>query len=70
MDQEHKFTANTYKKISECPASVGPSGKNKAKPYLDRWVLLNEAIGDWLYNDATSEEASIDKAKYIQKIQI
>ena len=65
MDQEHKFTANTYKKISECPASVGPSGKNKAKPYLDRWVLLNEVIGDWLYNDATSEEASVDKAQKI-----
>ena len=65
MDQEYKFTANTYKKIMECPASVGPSSKNKAKPFLDRWVSLNEAIGDWLYNDATSEEISIEKARKI-----
>jgi len=65
MDQEYKFTANTYKKIMECPASMGPSSKNKARPFLDRWVSLNEVIGDWLYNDATSEEISIEKARKI-----
>ena len=48
MNEEYKFTANTYQKITECPASVGPKARNKPKPYLKRWIDLNEAIGDWL----------------------
>ena len=65
MNKEYKFTSNTYQKITECPASVGPKARNKPKPYLKRWIDLNEAIGDWLYNDATSEEASINKSRKI-----
>ena len=43
MNKEYKFTANTYQKITECPASVGPKARNKPKPYLKRWIDLNEA---------------------------
>jgi len=65
MNKEYKFTANTYQKITECPASVGSKSRKKAKPFLKRWLDLNETIGDWLYNDATSEEAIINKARKI-----
>ena len=61
MTKDYSFTSNSYKALTRCPASLGPK-TNIAKPHLDRWIYLKEAIEEWLYNDAL-DEASISQAR-------
>ena len=53
-DIKNTFTANSLKNISQCHSSYGKNNQ-LAKPQLERWKDLNNAIIDWLNNDAPDE---------------
>ena len=57
MNQGIKFY-KTYdlKKISECHQSIGPKTLTP-NSRLDRWIGVNNAISDWLLNEANDEVA-------------
>ena len=60
MTRDYSYTSNSYNALMRCPASLG-SKTNIAKPHLDRWIYLKDAIEEWLYNDAL-DETSINQA--------
>ena len=61
-DMKNTFTASNLKNISQCDISLGKNNQ-LAKPKLDRWKDLNNAIIDWINNDAL-DETSIKIAEY------
>ena len=61
MTRDYSYTSNSYNALMRCPASLG-SKTNIAKPHLDRWIYLKDAIEEWLYNDAL-DETSINQAR-------
>ena len=56
-DKDNTFSTGQIKKISECHSSLGKNNQ-LAAPKLQRWKDLNQAIIDWMNNDAI-EETSI-----------
>jgi len=60
-DIDKTFTSSKLKNISQCHSSYGKNNQ-LAKPKLDRWKDLNNAIIDWMNNDAI-EETSIKIAE-------
>ena len=56
-DVDNTFTSSKLNNISQCHSSYGKNNQ-LAKPKLDRWKDLNNAIIDWMNNDAI-EETSI-----------
>ena len=60
-DVDNTFTASKLKNISQCHSSYGKNNQ-LAKPKLDRWKDLNNAIIDWINNNAL-EETSIKIAE-------
>ncbi len=71
-DMENTFTASNLKKISQCDVSLGKNNQ-LAKPKLDRWKDLNNAIIDWINNDALDETsikiAEQNNFQFYDKIQ-
>ena len=63
-DVDNTFTSNKLNNISQCHSSYGKNNQ-LAKPKLDRWKDLNNAIIDWMNNDAI-EETSIKIAEQKQ----
>jgi len=60
-DIDNTFTSSKLINISQCHSSIGKNNQ-LAKPKLDRWKDLNNAIIDWMNNDAI-EETSIKIAE-------
>jgi len=60
-DVDNTFTSSKLNNISQCHSSYGKNNQ-LAKPKLDRWKDLNNAIIDWMNNDAI-EETSIKIAE-------
>ena len=60
-DIDKTFTSSKLNNISQCHSSYGKNNQ-LAKPKLDRWKDLNNAIIDWMNNDAI-EETSIKIAE-------
>jgi len=60
-DIDNTFTSSKLNNISQCHSSIGRNNQ-LAKPKLDRWKDLNQAIIDWMNNDAI-EETSIQIAE-------
>ena len=71
-DIENTFTASNLKNISQCDISLGKNNQ-LAKPKLDRWKDLNNAIIDWINNDALDETsikiAEQNNFQFYDKIQ-
>jgi len=55
--KDNTFSTGQIKKISECHSSLGKNNQ-LAAPKLQRWKDLNQAIIDWMNNDAL-EDTSI-----------
>jgi hypothetical protein len=72
VDKENIFTASKLKNISQCDISLGKNNQ-LAKPKLDRWKDLNNAIIDWINNDAPDETsikiAEQNNFQFYDKIQ-
>ena len=60
-DVDNTFTSSKLNNISQCHSSYGKNNQ-LAKPKLDRWKDLNNAIIDWMNNDAI-EDTSIKIAE-------
>lgn len=61
MTTDYSFTSNSCNAFMRCPASLG-SKTNIAKPHLERWIYVKDAIEEWLYNDAP-DVVSINQAR-------
>ena len=71
-DVDNTFTSSKLNNISQCHSSFGKNNQ-LAKPKLDRWKDLNNAIIDWMNNDAIEETsvriAEQNNFQFYDKIQ-
>ena len=71
-DVDNTFTSSKLINISQCHSSYGKNNQ-LAKPKLDRWKDLNNAIIDWMNNDAIEETsvriAEQNNFQFYDKIQ-
>jgi len=71
-DVDNTFTSSKLNNISQCHSSIGKNNQ-LAKPKLDRWKDLNQAIIDWMNNDAIEEKsiqiAEQNNFQFYDKIQ-